>query len=241
MQITKPYNTSNLKIRATEYECNICNDRGFVPNDNGSFVGLCKCQEIRKARHNLKKSNLADVIKKYTFENFETDTDFLKDYKKRAMSFVQNTEGWFAMLGQTGLGKSHLMTAMTIHLIGKGKQAYYVKWQNEMIKSKNNFWNIDQKLLDKLKTVEVLYIDDFLKTDDGEKVHAEENRLAFNIIDSRYLNPKLITIISSEKNIKDINQINGALAGRIVEMCGGLESKRLIDSGYKENGNYRFR
>ena len=52
--------------------------------------------------------------------------------------------------------------------------------------------NKAERLLEEIKNVEVLYIDDFLKT-------KENLALIWEIIDYRYINPKLITIISTEK------------------------------------------
>ena len=52
--------------------------------------------------------------------------------------------------------------------------------------------NKAERLLEEKKNVEVLYIDDFLKT-------KENLALIWEIIDYRYINPKLITIISTEK------------------------------------------
>lgn len=230
-----------LKIEPAIYKCDICKDKGFLLNDKGQYIGKCECQIKKESLMTLKRSKLDRYLKIYTFENYIVENDWQRDYKQRAMKFVNNPKGWFTFLAQAGLGKSHLMTAMTIHLIGKGKDAEYIKWQDEMLRSKNNYWNFDERLLNRLKTVEVLYIDDFLKTDNGNNVHSEEKRLAFNIIDSRYNNPDLITIISSEKSLIELNKIDSALTGRIVEMSGGSKSPNLINSSVKEDGNYRLR
>ena len=231
----------HFKTVEEDYECTICNDRGFVPDENGKFEGYCSCIKIKKAKNYLKQSNLEHVVKKYTFETYTTEQEWQKEYKQRAMKFVNAPQGWFAYLGSTGIGKTHLMSAITIHLIGKGKQALYVKWHEEMSKCKNDYWNMDEGLLKMMETVEVLYIDDFFKFTDDKAIHPEENRLAFRIIDARYNKTNLVTIISSEKTVEELGYINGALAGRIVEMCGGMKSTNLINAPKRNNDNYRLR
>ena len=94
------------------------------------------------------------------------------------------------------------------------------------------------------KTAEVLYIDDLFKTGKGRG--EEEQRptvgdinAAFELLNYRYNNPQLITIISSECRATDILDIDEAVGGRIVE--------RTIRHGYGINvkpdrsKNYRLK
>ena len=72
--------------------------------------------------------------------------------------------------------------------------------------------------LNELQSVDVLYIDDFMKSLDRSKINTELN-FAFEIINSRYTANKP-TIISSELDINQLNAFDNALAGRIVEKAG---------------------
>lgn len=243
--------TSSLKIdgeyvssKIQEDKCEICNGLGYLVNEYDEYVKPCKCKTRDIAMRNLKRSGLQRVYKHYTFEKYETNHEWQKDYKQRVTKFTKNPSGWFGMLGQTGLGKTHLLSASTIYLIGQGYDAYYLKWFEEMTKVKNNYYKMDERLMQRLRTIEVLYIDDFLKVPDLKEMKDWEFQIAFDLIASRYNNPDLITLISTEWNLEDLgNDLmgGGALTGRIVEMCGGLNSPNLIDSSHKKEGNYRLK
>lgn len=73
-----------------------------------------------------------------------------------------------------------------------------------------------------LKTVDVLYIDDFLKVPIGcesNKPTPADLSLALEIIDFRY-DTRKPTILSSEWSTSDIISFDEALGGRIYEMAG---------------------
>jgi DNA replication protein DnaC len=97
-----------------------------------------------------------------------------------------------------------------------------------------------------LKTVEVLYIDDFFKTGEEfnpvlrRKVYkdptAADIRLAFEIINYRYNNKRLITIISCERFIDELLAIDGGVASRIYERTKngtGFEITRDLNRNYR--------
>ena len=77
-------------------------------------------------------------------------------------------------------------------------------------------------MIDRFKKAEVLYIDDLFKTGrnpDGSepKPTAADINAAFEIINYRYNNPALLTIISSELNEDELLDIDEAVGGRIFE------------------------
>lgn len=64
-------------------------------------------------------------------------------------------------------------------------------------------------------------------------------KIAFEILNFRYTNDELITVISSEKTIKDLLKIDEATAGRIVEKT---RSKRFCNNILKDpSKNFRFK
>ena len=73
------------------------------------------------------------------------------------------------------------------------------------------------RIVDKLKTVSVLYIDDLFKVGKGEKPTVGDVNLAFEIINFRYADPAKVTVISSERTIGDILSIDEATGSRIYE------------------------
>ena len=70
------------------------------------------------------------------------------------------------------------------------------------------------------------------------KLTSADMNIAFEMLNFRYTNDKLITVISSEKTISDIVKIDEAIAGRIVERTG---LKRFCNNILKDpSKNFRF-
>ena len=96
--------------------------------------------------------------------------------------------------------------------------------------------------LDDFRKVEVLYIDDFFKiTKDGYGKEtlptSADIRLAYEIINYRYQHSELITIISSERFINEIEEIDSAVGSRIYEMSKG----NVLNIAREKNRNYRLK
>ena len=113
-------------------------------------------------------------------------------------------------------------------------------WRDEAVKLKAMVNDTVQyeKTMQELKTVEVLYVDDFFKCGQVEggvqKPTAADVNLAFEILNHRYNNPGFITIISSESTLDEIFSIDEAVGGRIGERAQGY----VINLSGKEK-NYR--
>ncbi len=75
----------------------------------------------------------------------------------------------------------------------------------------------DYDLEDEIKHAKILFLDDLFKIEPN----AGELKSLFDIIDFRYRH-NLQTIISSEKRLSEIEQIDEAIAGRILERCGSF-------------------
>ena len=83
----------------------------------------------------------------------------------------------------------------------------------------------------KYKQVPVLYIDDFFK---GGVTDADI-KLAYEILNARYNNEPLRTIISSEMSLEEIGKIDEAISGRIYERARGFILK-APDENYRLRG-----
>lgn len=213
------------------FDCKACKNRGgFMRlSENGNPVFReCACMNTREMLKNLKDSGLADYITKYSFGKYKTDKIWQEEIKKSATDFVNdNKNKWFFIGGQSGAGKTHICTAITAELLKQGKKAHYMLWCDEITELKTSITDVVfyKKTMHKLKTVEVLYIDDFLKNGkekDGslQKPSAAETRIIFEILNSRYNNLNLFTIISSERLLSEIKNIDWAVGRRIEERCG---------------------
>lgn len=63
--------------------------------------------------------------------------------------------------------------------------------------------------------------------------------VAFEALYSRYINEKLITIISSEFTLENIMKIDEAVAGRIAEKTGS--EKYCLNLPKDSSKNYRYK
>lgn len=213
------------------FNCKACKNRGgFMSlSENGNPVfRACSCMNAREMIKNLKDSGLADYIKKYTFDKYKATELWQKEIKKTATDFVKNAENkWFFIGGQSGAGKTHICTAITAEFLKQGKKAHYMLWRDEITELKTSITDVVfyKKTMHKLKTVEVLYIDDFLKNGkekDGslQRPSPAEINIIFEILNSRYNSLNLFTIISSERLLSEIKNIDWAVGRRIEERCG---------------------
>lgn len=233
------YNKSRGKLEG--YDCQECNNRGDFMGINeygNEYIRECKCMEIRRSMNRMAKSGLSDLAKRYTFKNFQTDTDWQRGIKERAMSYAKSPVGWFFMGGQVGCGKTHLCTAVSAKLMRDGRSVIFMPWRDAIIPLKANVNDDEQylKLINPLKKADVLYIDDFFKAPNGNPTAADIN-LAYELINYRYNNSNLITIISSERSINEIMKIDLAVGSRIYERT----KNNAVTVGRDAEKNYRTR
>lgn len=136
------------------------------------------------------------------------------------------------LLGRPGAGKTHLLMATANSLLEKGTEVVYFPWVEGCADLKSSFDLLAEKI-QKLQTVEVLYIDDLFKG--RERPTDFQLEQIFAIINYRYLN-RLPVIISSEWTIARMCEFDEATGSRINEMC--RDYKVVLDG---EGINYRLK
>lgn len=231
------------------YHCPICKNKGDIgllrEYPAGCWImehGECKCMEVRSSIKRMKKSGLKNIIKDYTFDKFETTEGWQKTIKDAAKDYAANPSGWFFIGGQSGSGKSHICTAICREFLLSGNTVRYMLWRDDIVRIKAVANDAEEygKLVDPFKKAPVLYIDDLFKTGKGADGHkqqptAADVNVAFEIINYRYNNPHLLTLISSECTADDLLQIDEAIAGRI------LERAKVFSLNPDMRRNYRLR
>ena len=92
-------------------------------------------------------------------------------------------------------------------------------WRDEVVKLKAMVTNDEryEKAMGELKKVKVLYIDDFFKTEKGKAPTAGDVNISFELLNFRYVNKDMITIVSSERDISEILKVDEAVGSRIYE------------------------
>lgn len=231
------------------YNCNVCNNKGYISvpefymNTYNTSHTPCKCAKIRSTIRALKRSGLEDVVHDYTFDKYIATEDWQKSVLNAAHRYLEDCENnWFFFGGATGAGKSHICTAIAISLLKQNKEVKYMLWQDESKRLKARVNDVEYgDLIEKYKSVDVLYIDDLFKTgkdnsQTSQRPTTGDINLAFEIINSRYARKKL-TIISSECTMTDLLDIDEAVAGRIKQKSG----EYCINIAPDRSKNYRLR
>jgi DNA replication protein DnaC len=240
-------NTVGHRNEEDGYNCPICKNKGTIAklldNGNGTYSHCftdCKCVETRNSIMRMKRSGLKDIIKDYTFDKFIASEDWQKAIKEAAMDYAKNPEGWFFIGGQSGSGKTHLCTAICREFLLSGKKVIYMLWRDEVVRLKACVNDADEyrKLIDKYKTADVLYIDDLFKSGitavgSSPNITKGDINVAFEIINYRYNNPTLLTIISSELSEDELLEIDEATGGRIYERAKAFTIGKNRDRNYR--------
>ena len=157
---------------------------------------------------------MKNIYKKY---------DWQKELHARLKMFVINEDKAFIISGQTGSGKTLLMGKMLYNFIHIGRDCFYLDWHNDYKGKLVDRYNVvDEKLLQKIIDVDVLYIDDLFKVSDNElnelKNKNQEIMIFRQIIDKRISNKNKKTMISTELFYKDFDYLDNSLAGRMLEI-----------------------
>jgi DNA replication protein DnaC len=235
----------NNKGSYTIYDCKKCNNNGTIPKlywHNGDFTiyeTVCNCYKLKKSLAEMKRNNLLPLLQKRKFNNFIVKEKFQANIKKIAENFLNSVlkgkNKSFFIGGQTGCGKTHICCAILNELVKKGIFIKYFDYLNDIDKLKKlQFQDVElfQQTKEEYKTADFLYFDDFLYDTPSEA----DIKLLFDIINNRYNNDKPI-IISSEKLLIEICNINGSIGGRIKEMTRDFNIN--IDKDISKN--YRMR
>ena len=122
-----PENYTDVK-----YECEKCGDTGYVDEK------MCECMKRELVMAGYESSGLGRLIAKQSFENFSLDyyktgganyqmmERFYNSLSTFAQNFSADTYMNFLLMGGTGLGKTHLSTAVAKTVIEKGFDVLYI-------------------------------------------------------------------------------------------------------------------
>lgn len=222
-----------------KYKCNRCKDMTFILLEDGT-AKECGCRAIRIAEEKLKASGVSEEFRKMRFENFDYSNNLetlrafstAKNYSKN-FEEIRVARNSCLFLGQVGSGKTHLSMAIANNLLDKSIGVIYMPFRDSITKIKQSITDETNynKEMEIYKNAQVLLIDDLFK---GSVTAADINAM-FSIINYRYMK-KMPIIVSSEKNINQLLDIDEAIASRLIEMSNGY----VVEIKGK-NLNYRMR
>jgi len=213
------------------YDCKLCMNRGnrmeIVETGGGINERFyeCRCMNVRRSILRMKQSGLENAIRECTFEKFRVDEEWQKRMLNAAKKYLDEGAGngsWFYIGGAVGCGKTHICTAIARGLLYAGRPVVYMTWPAESAKLKATVTDEAEygREIRRLKSADVLYIDDFFKPVGGGSPRDADVRLAYEIINHRY-NARLTTLFSAERFLSELMDIDEATASRIYERAKG--------------------
>lgn len=190
----------------------------MVFSEDGRSASYCACRPVRKALAQLRAQGLDQSARAMTFDSFIAAEPWQQQMLSAALAYAaQKSPGWLFLGGQSGCGKTHLGTAASVALALAGREFVYMPWTREVMRLKA--LSIDERRdaqMDRFISAPVLYIDDLFKSPPTEA----DKHIAFEILSARYARDDRPTVISSERMLSDLFDVDEALAGRIAERCG---------------------
>ncbi len=190
------------------YECKKCDDKGYK---NGT---MCECLKRSVAMLSYKESGLGKAFENQSFDNFSlsyylngsNNDDFkymsnlFSDAKKYAYNF--SGKGNLLMIGNTGLGKTHLSSAIAKEVIKKGYTVVYETAQNifDLFEDKK-FGRAPDANTQRFLDADLLIIDDL----GTEHITSFTISVLYNLINERTNNCKSMIISTnlSPDELKD--------------------------------------
>ena len=237
-------NYNDREETASLVDCPKCKNKGWIMkvvftdiyNDYTTCVAECECMNKRRILRKAQNSGLGDYLDK-RFNDYIATEDWQKNIKNKAIEYCKSENNyWFVTLGQSGAGKTLISSIIANYLLLKQeKTVIYITWTDFISKLKRDMMsdNSDDvsNYLDEIKKVEVLYIDELLK-----KYNETDLKYIIEIINYRYTN-NLKTIISSERNVDELLDIDEATVGRMIEKA----DRFIINIPKDKKKNYRLR
>lgn len=230
-----------------QHNCEKCQDEGFVDGV------MCGCMRNMMKKESYRKLNSISPLELSSFDTFSIDYypensepgyQSPKERMKIIFDFCRKYSDNFSkkspnliMMGNTGLGKTHLSLAIASEAINKGYGVIYVSAPNMVTKlEKEKFQNYGRDSEDSEKhfiDCDLLIIDDL----GTEYSNAFSNSAIYNIVNSRIMMMKP-TIISTNLNMKELEKnYSPRMVSRIIgnnirlEFLGfDIRQKRLKNS-----------
>ena len=196
-------------LTAPHYECALCSDTGIT---DGKY---CSCFKRALAKEALHSCGLGKLLETQSFESFsleyytgqardeaESNLRFCRDY---AENFSLESSPNLTFIGATGLGKTHLSTAIARRVIDKNFDVIYETAQNVMSDFEHDkFSHDDVRRSDRYFSCDLLIVDDL----GTEAVSQYTVSFLYNIINTR-LNLGRKTIFNTNLSHTELGKVYG--------------------------------
>lgn len=203
--------------------CILCNGTGWIYHKERNSYSQCDCSKAQITIEQLAATGLGERAIQKSFKDFISWNPKIKEMKDIATNYFlvfdkgeDKINNSLALLGDSGVGKTHLLVALINNFVSKKKiKVVYMSYIDAITELKQNILNgeVYQRKIKKYKNAEILVIDDLFKNGFTES----DLRIMSEIINHRYIN-SLPMMFSSEYLLKDLINIDKAIGGRIKEM-----------------------
>ncbi len=209
---------------AVKYECDICKDTGFVDTK------LCECMRRDLILAGYESSGIGNLIKTQSFDSFDLNyynrsSDeranmelILRKCKEYVSGFSESCGENLFFCGTTGLGKTHLSTAVAKGIIDRGYDVVYDTAQNilsdfEHERFNRGYGDNSESATDKYFECDLLIIDDL-----GTEISNQFTlSCLYNIINTRINHSKSMLISTNLMQ----NDIRSRYSDRITSRLFG--------------------
>ena len=222
-----------------KFDCEKCRDTGYQSGK------ICDCIHAAASKIAMQKMNEQMPLASSRFEDFDLSfypdkalpngtnphrrmTAIFNALKEYAQNFDPNTSPNLLLLGQAGLGKTHLTMSIISVLLEKGFLPFYSSSQNLFDHlEKEKFWRENTGLTEHVLRADLLVVDDL-----GAEMNTVFARSAlYNLINSRLLTRKP-TIINTNLSMKEIEDRYSARVSS--RMIGSFEAYKFLGDDIRQ-------
>ena len=190
-----------------KYSCDKCNDTGYVG------INMCSCMKKALVKEAYNHSGLGKVLNSQTFKNFDlsyyaegNDREHMSGILEMAKKYVSDfgkpdKESNLLFMGTTGLGKTHITTAIAKGVIDKAYDVVYDSAQNIIRAFESERFDKDERAgleTQRYFDCDLLIIDDL----GTEFKNSFTQSCLYNLLNSR-INAGKAMIISTNLESKD--------------------------------------
>ena len=228
MLLSVGYPADYLDIK---YECPLCEDTGFAQNGEK----LCACMRRELILAGYESSGIGDLLHTQSFESFSLSyaktaeekehlSRILESARRYAETFSTEKAHNLLLFGATGLGKTHLSTAIAKTVIDRGFDVYYDTAQNIFADFESERFDRaynqgeGERITDRYFECDLLIIDDL----GTEMVNQFTVSCLYNLLNTR-LNHAKSTVLNTNLSHADIlrrygERISSRLLGEYYQM-----------------------
>ena len=216
-----------------KYSCSDCSDSGFLPSGK-----MCRCFKEALIRENIASSGMGNLLDTQSFDNFNLEwykydpdiyarmTNVVQQAKDYVRDFGEKREN-LLLVGPTGVGKTHISSAIAKEIINLGYDVIYDSAQNIINDFENDKfrsgWGEREEKSRKYLECDLLIIDDL-----GTEFTTQFSiSCLYNLINTRQ-NRNLATVISTNYPLKDLS---AKYEDRIFSRLIGKGTKVMVFQG----------